>query len=194
MNSEENYQPKVIIFSAPSGAGKTSIVNRLLELEPRLAFSVSATTRPKRLHETEGKDYYFLDKEQFEAKIKKGEFIEWEEVYTNVFYGTLKSEVQRLHEAHKVAVFDLDVKGGLNIKKHYQNNALAIFVQPPSLAELEQRLRQRRTETEESLQKRLAKATYELGFASQFDHTIINYELDQAVKEAYQLVVKFLNS
>ncbi len=186
-------QTKLIIFSAPSGAGKTSIVRALMKQIPSLEFSVTATTRAKREYEVEGKDYYFITSDEFKQKIKNNEFVEWEEVYENQFYGTLVSEVERILAAGKNIIFDVDVKGGMNIKKKYGDRALAIFVQPPSLEALKTRLINRHTEDEESLRKRLRKASSELQYAPFFDVVVLNDELDRAVKEAKKYVVDFLN-
>lgn len=183
---------KLIIFSAPSGSGKTTLVHHLLaQPELKLAFSVSATSRAKRPNETHGTDYYFLTPAAFKSKIENNEFLEWEEVYENQYYGTLRSEISRLHALGKSVVFDVDVVGGLNIKKQFGTDALAIFVQPPSIQELEKRLRSRSTESEESLQKRVEKAAEELRFAPKFDVVLVNDNLDQAKKEAEQLVANF---
>ncbi|HXH19876.1 MAG TPA: guanylate kinase [Chitinophagales bacterium] len=183
---------KLIIFTAPSGAGKTTIVHRLLEADSRLAFSVSACTRKKRPNETNGKHYYFLTEEQFKKKIENGEFIEWEEVYPGIFYGTLSSEVERIARQGKAVVFDIDVKGALNIKNKFGNKALAIFVKPPSLEALRERLKRRNSEDEQSLAKRLERVSYELSFENCFDHVIVNDDLDKAVKEARLIIGKFL--
>ena len=183
---------KLIIFSAPSGAGKTTIVHRLLEKGLNLEFSVSATSRPPREHEVHGKDYYFLSVAEFDRKIKEGAFLEWEEVYNGVKYGTLKSEVDKICSQGRNVIFDVDVVGGLNIKKQFGNRALAIFVQPPSIDELHERLVNRKTETEEKIEMRVAKAELELGYARQFDTIIINDELDKACDEAEKTVKKFL--
>lgn len=184
---------KLIIFSAPSGAGKTSIVRKLMELMPdKLAFSVSACTRKQRPGEVHGKDYYFLSPEEFKANIEKGAFIEWEEVYENGFYGTLKSEIERIRNAGKNVLFDVDVEGGLSLKRIYQNDALAIFVMPPDEDVLETRLRGRGTEDEKSLQKRLAKAKKELSYYKKFDKVILNDVLEHAVEEAEAYVKKFI--
>jgi guanylate kinase len=160
---------KLIIFSAPSGAGKTTIVRHLLEKNLNLEFSVSATSRAPRPNETNGKDYYFLTEKEFKQKIENNEFLEWEEVYKGIYYGSLKSEVERIRNLGKNVIFDVDVVGGLNIKKFYGDEALAIFVQPPSVEELRKRLISRSTETEEKIQMRIAKAEHELSFAKQFD-------------------------
>jgi guanylate kinase len=183
---------KLIIFSAPSGAGKTTIVRHLLEKNLNLEFSVSATSRAPRYNETHGKDYYFLSTEEFKKKITKGEFLEWEEVYDRTYYGTLKSEVDRIRDLGKNVIFDVDVEGGLNIKKFYADEALAIFVQPPSVDELRIRLQNRSTETEEKIQMRIAKAEHELSFAKQFDVLITNNDLQQACRKAEELIRKFL--
>lgn len=184
---------KVLIFSAPSGAGKTTIVQHLLETkEFNLSFSISACSRQKRQNEVHGKDYYFLSVEEFKEKIKNNEFLEWEEVYKDSFYGSLKSEVKRLSAEGKTVVFDVDVKGGLNIKKHYKKNALAVFVMPPNIEELEKRLIARSTDNPAAIKTRIEKAKYELGFANQFDLIIINNELNNALLEAENIVRNFL--
>lgn len=184
---------KLIIFSAPSGAGKTSIVRKLMELMPdKLAFSVSACTRKQRPGEVHGKDYYFLSPEEFKANIQNGAFVEWEEVYENGFYGTLKSEIERIRNSGKNVLFDVDVEGGLSLKKIYPKDALAIFVMPPDEDVLETRLRGRGTEDEESLQKRLAKAKKELSYYKKFDKVILNDVLEHAVEEAETSVKNFI--
>lgn len=185
---------KVIIFSAPSGSGKTTLVNHLLSKYPNLAFSISACTRAPRKGETHGKDYYFLEPEDFKNRIKAGEFVEWEEVYNNSFYGTLIAEVQRIWDDGKVVLFDVDVKGGVNLKKYFADQALAVFVKVPTMEVLEERLKGRGSETPESLAARLDKAAYELEFERLFDVSIINDELEQAKKEAEQLISKFIES
>jgi guanylate kinase len=185
---------KIIIFSAPSGSGKTTIVKHLLNTNSNLGFSVSACTRPKRPHEVEGKDYYFLSSTEFKQKIENEEFIEWQEVYAGDFKGTLKSEIKRLWAIGKDILFDVDVKGGLNLKRQFGERALAVFVQAPSLEILEQRLRARNTETEETLQTRLAKVRYEITFASQFDVILLNENLDQTLLKAQTIVDDFLKS
>jgi guanylate kinase len=184
---------KVIIVSAPSGAGKTSIVKHVLQFLPELRFSTSATTRTKREGEINGKDYHFLSVDDFKKGIKRNEFLEWEEVYANQFYGTLKSEIQRIWDEGKTVIFDVDVKGGLNIKKYFGDKALAIFVEPPTVQELENRLRNRGTETEESLRKRVEKAEYELSFAPRFDKIILNDDLEVARAEMLQTIRQFLD-
>ena len=184
---------KLIIFSAPSGSGKTTLVHYLLQHpDLNLAFSVSATSRDKRHSETDGKDYYFISPATFKQKIKDGEFVEWEEVYKDNFYGTLKSEVARLLNEGKNVVFDIDVKGGLNIKKQYPDNSLAIFVQPPSVSELKKRLQSRQTETSEKIQMRIEKADEEMQYANDFDVIIINDDLEKAKNEAYNIVKSFI--
>ncbi|NCB07337.1 MAG: guanylate kinase [Bacteroidia bacterium] len=183
---------KLVIFSAPSGAGKTTIVKHLLQRGFDLEFSVSATSRNKRINEIHGKDYYFLTEEEFMQKVEANEFLEWEEVYQGNKYGTLKSEVERIRNLGKNVIFDVDVVGGLNIKKYYGTDALAIFVQPPSIEELKKRLQFRSTETEEKIKMRMAKAEYELSFAQQFDVIIVNDLLDNALEEAEKIVGGFL--
>ncbi|MBQ4440508.1 MAG: guanylate kinase [Bacteroidales bacterium] len=185
-------QGKVIIVSAPSGAGKTSIVRHLLEQVPDLKFSISATTRPKRDYEIDGKDYYFLTPEQFKERLANDEFLEWQEVYTDQFYGSLKSEVERIWSNGQAVIFDVDVLGGLNIKKFYGDEALSVFIEPPTMDELENRLKNRGTENDASLKKRLAKAEYELSFARQFDKIVLNDDLKTAQQEMIDLVRDFL--
>lgn len=184
---------KCIILSAPSGAGKTTIVRYLLEQNIGLAFSVSACSRALRGTEVDGKDYYFLSVEQFKRRIDENDFVEWEEVYNDHYYGTLKSEVQRIWDDGKAVVFDVDVIGGLNLKRIFGNDALAIFVQPPTIEILESRLRGRSTETEEKIQQRMQKAKKELGFASKFDVVLINDNLISACDKAKEIVVDFLS-
>lgn len=184
---------KLIVFSAPSGSGKTSIVRYLLEQpELNLEFSVSATSRKLRGSEKNGKDYYFITTKEFKRKIKKEAFAEWEEVYKDNLYGTYKKEIKRIRKKGKNVVFDIDVIGGLNLKELYSEDTLAIFVKPPSVAELEKRLRNRRTDSEEKIQERLAKANKELGFQDQFDVIVVNDNLERARKEAYKLVKQFI--
>ena len=183
---------KCIIFSAPSGAGKTTIVRHLLQQGIPLEFSISACSREPRAHEVHGKDYYFLGIQEFKKKIEKGAFIEWEEVYADHYYGTLKTEVERIWANNKAVIFDVDVIGGLNLKKQFGDKALSIFVQPPSVEALEARLRYRSTETEEKIQQRLSKANSELQYAKDFDVILLNDELDKALIMAEQLVTDFL--
>jgi len=185
---------KLIIFSAPSGAGKTTLVKHLISLELNLKFSVSAASRAKRENEVHGKDYYFISAEEFRTKITNDEFLEWEEVYEDHYYGTLKSEVLRIWKEGKHVIFDVDVVGGMNIKKYYTEKALAVFVQPPTPEDLEIRLRGRSTESEEDLQKRLDKALQELSFADKFDVVLVNDNLEEAKTEAVKLVAEFINS
>lgn len=186
-----SIQGKCVIFCAPSGAGKTTIVKHLLHHFPKLQFSVSACTRSKRENEVDGKDYYFLSVNEFKKKIKNNEFIEWEEVYNGNYYGTLKSEIERIWKQEKVVIFDVDVEGGINLKKYFGENSLSVFVQPPSVEALEKRLRLRNTESEESLQKRVNKAAAELSKANCFDVVLLNDELEKAFKEAEKIVSKF---
>ena len=183
---------KCIIFSAPSGAGKTTIVHALLAKNLGLSFSVSACSRDPRPKEINGKDYYFLGIEGFKEQIQNDAFIEWEEVYTNNFYGTLKNEIQRIWDSGNAVIFDVDVIGGLNLKKIFGENALAIFVQPPSFEELEQRLRLRSTESEDKINQRMSKARKELEYASQFDKILVNENLDEAIETAKSWVEQFL--
>lgn len=188
----QNKKGKCVIFSAPSGAGKTTIVHHLLDKDLGLEFSVSACSREPRPNEVDGKDYHFLGVDKFKEKIKEGAFVEWEEVYSNNFYGTLYDEIERIWNEGKTVIFDVDVIGGLNLKRKFQEQALAIFVQPPSYTELERRLRSRSTETESKINQRMEKAKKELKFATEFDHIIVNDELEAAIAEAEQLVREFL--
>ena len=185
-------QGKLIIFSAPSGAGKTTIVHYLLGKIPELSFSISATTRECRGEEIHGKDYYFISKEEFLHKVAKHEFAEFEEVYSGTFYGTLHSEIQRIWDEGKIVVFDIDVEGGLRLKKKFGDRALAIFVQPPSLDVLIERLTGRGTDSKEKLEERIKKASKELQYADKFDLVLKNYDLLQACMEAEKLVSDFI--
>jgi guanylate kinase len=183
---------KLIIFSAPSGSGKTTIVKELLAQNPNLGFSISACTRDKRgRSEQNGQDYYFMTPEEFRQKIDEDAFVEWEEVYPGAYYGTLKSEIDRIWASGKHVIFDVDVKGGLALKNYYKDRALAIFVKVPSLEILEERLRARGTETEESLSKRIFKMKFEWAFQDKFDVVLVNDELERAVAEAQQLFTDF---
>ncbi len=184
---------KVVIFCAPSGSGKTTIVKYLLSVNPLLSFSVSACTREPREEEIAGKDYYFLSQEAFKHRIANNEFLEYEEVYDGNYYGTLKSEIERIWALNKVVVFDVDVIGGLNIKKYFGDKALSVFVKPPGIEVLKHRLRYRSTETEETLKIRIDKAVQELQFESKFEHVILNDQLDIALVQAEELVNDFLS-
>lgn len=186
---------KLIIFSAPSGSGKTTIVKHLLDQpELNLAFSVSATSRPRRGKEKHGINYYFMSISEFKRHIKEDDFLEWEEVYRDNFYGTLKSEVERLWAEGKNVIFDIDVVGGLRIKKKFPEQTLAVFVKPPSVDELKIRLKKRSTESEDKINMRVAKASVELATAPQFDRIIKNYDLDTALKEAHELVAEYVGA
>lgn len=186
-------QGKAIIFSAPSGSGKTTIVKHLLQQLPQLGFSISACTRDKRGRvEENGKDYYFLTPEEFRKKIAEKAFIEWEEVYEGNFYGTLKEEIQRIWDDGKHVIFDVDVKGGLNLKNFFGKKALAVFVKVPSMEDLAERLRGRGTESEESVSRRIYKAKFEMGFEDRFDTTLVNEELQFSFQEAEKLVREFI--
>jgi guanylate kinase len=190
-----DFKGKLFVFSAPSGSGKTTIVRHLLAQEKfNLAFSISATSRDSRGEEKHGEDYYFISLKEFKEKIKNESFLEWEEVYRDNFYGTLKTEVERLWQQKKHVIFDIDVAGGLRIKKKFPNETLSVFVKPPSIDELKIRLKKRKTESEEKINMRIAKASVELATAPQFDKIIKNYDLDVALKEAEDLVAEFLKS
>ena len=185
---------KLVIFSAPSGSGKSTIVNWLMQEHPelKLYFSISCTSRAPRGMEQNGVEYFFLTPEEFKSKIANEEFLEYEEVYKDRFYGTLKAQVERQREAGQNVVFDVDVKGGVNIKRYYGDEALSIFIQPPSIDELRRRLTGRGTDTPEAIEERLAKAEYELTFAPQFNHVVVNDDLETAKQETLQLVESFL--
>ncbi|HZY80187.1 MAG TPA: guanylate kinase [Cyclobacteriaceae bacterium] len=186
---------KALIFSAPSGSGKTTIVKHLLANNPTLGFSISASTRDRRGRtEQDGKDYYFLTPENFKKKIDNDEFVEWEEVYPGNFYGTLKSEIERIWRDGKDVIFDVDVQGGIKLKKYFDEKALSIFVKVESIEVLKQRLNSRGTETEESLSRRLFKAKFEMAFSDKFDKIILNDNLDRAIKEAQSLYNDFIQS
>ncbi|RZS99180.1 guanylate kinase [Aquimarina brevivitae] len=189
------HQGKLIVLSAPSGSGKTTLVRYLLNCEElNLGFSISAASREPRAGEIHGTDYYFLSLREFKDKIKADEFLEWEEVYRDNFYGTLKTEVQRLWDNGKHVIFDIDVVGGLDIKRIYPERTLAIFVKPPSIDELKIRLKKRKTESEDKINMRVAKASTELATAPQFDAIVTNDDLEKAKQEVYQLVKKFLDT
>lgn len=185
---------KLIIFSAPSGSGKTTIVKNLLAKDFNMEFSISATTRAPRGKEKHGTDYYFLSPDEFRNKINANELLEWEEVYTDKYYGTLKSEVDRITSKGNNIVFDVDVVGGLNIKQMYGDQAIAIFIKPPSIEELKNRLNSRGTDSVEVIQQRLDKAEEELAYADDFDHIIVNEVLDTAVLETENLLTRFINA
>lgn len=193
MSSKEfENKGKAIIFSAPSGAGKTTIVHYLLKNMESLDFSISATSREPRNIERDGKDYYYLSVDEFRKKIASNDFIEWEEVYKNQYYGTLRSEINRIWSLGKHVVFDVDVVGGLNLKKFFGDAALAVFVKPPSIEALKERLESRKTESQESIRKRLDKAAREMAYADSFDEVLINDELETACKRARDLVKEFI--
>ena len=184
---------KLIVFSAPSGSGKTTIVKHLLRQEDlNLEFSISAASREPRVEEINGKDYYFISTEEFKTHIKNNDFLEWEEVYRDNFYGTLNSEIERIWAMGKNVIFDIDVAGGLRIKHKFPEETLAVFVKPPSVDELKRRLKQRSTESDDKINMRIAKASVELATAPQFDEIIKNYDLGVALEEAYQLVKDFV--
>lgn len=183
---------KVIIFSAPSGSGKTTLVKHCLQKFPQLQFSISCTTRNPRGTEIDGVDYHFLSPEDFRVKINEGAFVEFEEVYADKYYGTLKSEVERIWEAGKVVIFDVDVKGGISLKKYFAEKALAVFIMPPSVAELELRLIARGTDDLETIKTRVQKATHEITFKDQFDQIVVNQDLDAAKKDIENIIENFL--
>ena len=186
---------KLLVFSAPSGSGKTTIVRHLLaQPDLNLEFSISCTTRAPRGEEVDGKDYYFISWDEFKKHIKAEDFVEWEEVYTDNFYGTLKTEVERIWALGKHVIFDIDVAGGLRIKRKFPEETLAVFVKPPSVDELKRRLKERSTESDDKINMRIAKAHVELATAPQFDKIIKNYDLDVAKAEAYELVKEFINT
>ena len=183
---------KVIIFSAPSGSGKTTLVKHCLQKFPQLQFSISCTTRNPRGTEIDGVDYHFLSPEDFRLKINEGAFVEFEEVYADKYYGTLKSEVERIWDAGKVVIFDVDVKGGISLKKYFSEKALAVFIMPPSVAELELRLIARGTDDLETIKTRVEKATHEMTFKDQFDQIVVNQDLDAAKKDIENIIENFL--
>ena len=183
---------KLVIFSAPSGSGKTTIVKQLLKRFPQFEFSISATSRQPRGQEQNGVDYHFMSNEEFKERVARGEFVEWEEVYAGTCYGTLKSEMERIWAKGNVIIFDVDVMGGINLKKLFGEDACSMFIMPPSVEELERRLRGRGTDTEEVIQKRISKAEFELSKAPEFDHIVVNDVLDVAVEEATAIISNFL--
>ena len=185
---------KLVIISAPSGAGKTTIVNHILQMVPGLEFSVSATTRSPRGKEKDGKEYYFISTEDFRERIRNNEFAEWQEVYKDHFYGTLKSEIDRIWAKGKHVIFDVDVMGGINLKNVFSTRAISIFIRPPSVRELEKRLLGRATDNPEKIKMRLAKAVEEMKLADRFDHIVINDNLEQARNDVCKIVMSFLNT
>ncbi len=191
--SSDKHSGKCVIFSAPSGAGKTTIVHYLLQQELPLEFSISATSRPPRPIERDGKDYHYMSVQDFKTRIDQDEFVEWEEVYPDQFYGTLKSEIERIWADGKHVIFDVDVVGGVNLKRAFGGQALSVFVKAPSVQALEERLRTRATETDESITRRISKSEKEMEFADQFDFVLINDELEKAKEEAFERVTQFLS-
>jgi guanylate kinase len=184
---------KIIIITAPSGAGKTSITHHLMQHFPQLAFSVSAATRQSRGNEKHGVDYYFISADEFKQKIQHNEFVEWEMVYEGKYYGTLKAELQRIWDNHQIPILDIDVKGAIHVKQQFPDSALTIFIEPPSVNELKNRLENRGTETAESLAARVNKAAYEISFKDQFDKQIVNDNLEEACAKAVVIVQEFIN-
>lgn len=183
---------KILIITAPSGAGKTSVTTYLLQQFPQLAFSVSAATRSPRENERDGFDYYFMSLDEFRHKIQHNEFVEWEMVYEGKYYGTLHSELERIWADDKIPVLDIDVKGAIHVQQQYPDQTLSIFIEPPSIDELKRRLTGRGTETKESLDARINKASYEISFKHSFSHTIVNYDLDKAREQAVEIVKAFI--
>jgi guanylate kinase len=190
---EKKYK-KIILITAPSGSGKTSVVNHLMKKFPQLAFSVSATTRQPRNNEKNGVHYYFIDEPQFREKIHNKEFLEWEMVYEGKYYGTLKSDIERIWNENKVPVLDIDVQGAIHVQQQYPVNTIAIFIQAPSVEELKRRLKLRGSETDESLQARLNKSTYEMTFKNHFENIIVNENFETACKEADKIISNFLKN
>ena len=183
---------KLVIFSAPSGSGKTTIVRELLKHVPQFEFSISATSRQPRGQEQNGVDYYFMSNEEFRQRVERDEFVEWEEVYAGTCYGTLKSEMERIWSKGNIIIFDVDVMGGINLKKLFGEDACSMFIMPPSVEELERRLRGRGTDSEETIQKRIAKAEFELSKSPEFDYTVVNDDLQVAIDEAKAIINNFL--
>lgn len=191
----ETRSGKIIVFSAPSGTGKSTIIKRLSAYKDlKLGFSISATSRKPREGEADGREYYFISEDEFRRRIKTGEFVEWEEVYSGTLYGTLRSEITRITSAGKNLIMDIDVKGAINIKRLYSDRTLAIFISPPSLETLSQRLHDRRTDSEQTIRKRLEKAEYEMSFAPKFDTAVVNDDLDRAVETIHRLILDFIES
>lgn len=185
---------KLIILSAPSGTGKSTIISKIINNpELRLGFSISATSRKPRGGEMDGREYYFITNEEFHRRVDNNEFVEWEEVYPGTCYGTLRSEVERVTSDGHNMIMDIDVKGGVNVKEFYGDDAISIFILPPSLEELERRLRGRATDCEETIMKRLAKAEYELGFAERYDHRVVNDDIDKAAAEVSEIISSFIS-
>lgn len=193
MKINPSFRHRLVLFCGPSGSGKTTIVHHLLDVFPQMRFSISATTRDMRPNEVNGRDYFFLTVEEFRKGIDNGDFLEWEEVYPGRYYGTLKSEVARILDEGNIALFDVDVEGGLQIRRHFGTQLLDVFVMPPSVDELHRRLVTRATESEESLMKRLGKAEKEMQYAFRFSHIIVNSVLQDAIREAELMVKDFLN-
>lgn len=189
-----SYRGGLMIFSAPSGAGKSTVVKHLMKKFPYLGFSVSATSRDPRLGERDGVEYFFLNNEEFKRKVANGEFVEYQEVYPGLYYGTLKSEVERLRANGKIVVFDIDVKGGVNLKKIYGNEAFSVFIMPPSVDELKKRLLERGADTPDSIEKRVAKARQEIEYSDRFDYILINNKLEDCLKEAETITGNFYSS
>ena len=190
----EQAHQKIIIITAPSGAGKTSITKQLMKRFPQLSFSISAATRKPKAHETDGKDYYFMSVEAFQQKIQEDAFVEWEMVYEGNYYGTLKSEMQRIWNNQQVPVLDIDVKGAIHVQDIYPKQTLSVFIEPPSVEELRRRLESRGTETADSLEARVNKASYEISFKHSFQHVILNDDLDRAIAEAISIVGNFITA
>ena len=192
---ESNLNKKLVIIAAPSGAGKTSVTRHLLKSLPeKLAFSISCATRPPRNNEKDKVDYYFISADEFKEKIDRDEFVEWEMVYEGKYYGTLKSELERIWQQGKTPLLDVDVKGGVYIQQQYPNSSLSLFIEPPSIEELERRLRARGTESDNSIKYRVSKASYEMTFKDKFDEVVINEDLQKACKDAEKIIRKFLES